>query len=170
MHRKASWEFKREGTPPHNKCRHASIGLSSGIHLGKSLSMHLGKDPWMSQVWRKNQDNWPEVNKDPEGLSYISGWRCLCTVPLLAKSRQSCPTLCDPINGSPPDSLVPGILQARTLEWVAIGIWSYSNSAWCPLWVCLQILTVQEKTFLGKAGGVGAFSALESSRHWHWMI
>ena len=43
-----------------------------------------------------------------------------------AKSRQSCPTLCDPIDGSPPGSSVPGILQARTLEWVAI---SFSN-AW----------------------------------------
>ena len=37
-----------------------------------------------------------------------------------AKSLQSCPTLCDPIDGSPPASPVPGILQARTLEWVAI--------------------------------------------------
>ena len=36
------------------------------------------------------------------------------------KSLQLCPTLCDPIDGSPPGSLVPGILQARTLEWVAI--------------------------------------------------
>ena len=36
-----------------------------------------------------------------------------------AKSLQSCPTLCDPRNGSPPGSLGPGILQARTLEWVA---------------------------------------------------
>ena len=43
-----------------------------------------------------------------------------------AKSLQSCPTLCDPIGGSPPGSPVPGILQARTLEWVAI---SFSN-AW----------------------------------------
>ena len=42
-----------------------------------------------------------------------------------AKSLQSCPTLCDPIDGSPPGSPVPGILQARTLEWVAI---SFSNS------------------------------------------
>ena len=41
-----------------------------------------------------------------------------------AKSLQSCPTLCDPIDGSPPGSPVPGILQARTLEWVAI---SFSN-------------------------------------------
>ena len=37
-----------------------------------------------------------------------------------AKSLQSCPTLCNPIDGSPPGSAVPGILQARTLEWVAI--------------------------------------------------
>ena len=43
-----------------------------------------------------------------------------------AKSLQSCPTLCDPIGGSPPGPPVPGILQARTLEWVAI---SFSN-AW----------------------------------------
>ena len=42
-----------------------------------------------------------------------------------AKSLQSCPTLCDPIDGSPLGSLVPGILQARTLEWVAI---SFSNA------------------------------------------
>ena len=42
------------------------------------------------------------------------------------KSLQSCPTLCNPIDGSPPGSPVPGILQARTLEWVAI---SFSN-AW----------------------------------------
>ena len=42
-----------------------------------------------------------------------------------AKSLQSCPTLCDPIDGSPPGSLVPGVLQARTLEWVVI---SFSNA------------------------------------------
>ena len=42
-----------------------------------------------------------------------------------AKSLQSCPTLCDPIDGSPPSSPVPEILQARALEWVAI---SFSNA------------------------------------------
>ena len=42
-----------------------------------------------------------------------------------AKSLQSCPTLCDPRDGSPPGSAVLGILQARTLEWVAI---SFSNA------------------------------------------
>ena len=42
-----------------------------------------------------------------------------------AKSLQSCPTLCNPIDGSPSGSPVPGILQTRTLEWVAI---SFSNA------------------------------------------
>ena len=50
----------------------------------------------------------------------------ILTRPAAAKSLQSCPTLCDPIDGSPPGSPVPGILQARILEWVAI---SFSN-AW----------------------------------------
>ena len=50
----------------------------------------------------------------------------LILFPAAAKSLQSCPTLCNPIDGSPPVSPIPGILQARTLEWVAI---SFSN-AW----------------------------------------
>ena len=47
-----------------------------------------------------------------------------------AKSRQSCPTLCDPIDSSPPGSALPGILQARTLEWVAI---SFPNAGLWPM-------------------------------------
>ena len=42
------------------------------------------------------------------------------TAAAAATSLQSCPTLCDPIDGSPPGSAIPGILQARTLEWGAI--------------------------------------------------
>ena len=53
------------------------------------------------------------------------GWGCNCTAAAAAESLQSCPTLCNPINGSPPGSPIPGTLQARTLEWVAI---SFSNS------------------------------------------
>ena len=49
----------------------------------------------------------------------------LMEVKAAAKSLQSCPTLCDPIDSSPPGSPIPGILQARTLEWVAI---SFSNA------------------------------------------
>ena len=48
----------------------------------------------------------------------------LCTA-AAAKSLQSCPTLCDPIDGSPSGSPIPGILQARALEWIAI---SFSNA------------------------------------------
>ena len=51
---------------------------------------------------------------------------CLRPVAAAAKSLQSCPTLCEPIDGSPPGSTILGILRARTLEWVAI---SFSN-AW----------------------------------------
>ena len=49
----------------------------------------------------------------------------ITTAAAAAKSLQSCPTLCDPIDSSPPGSAIPGILQARTLEWVAI---SFSNA------------------------------------------
>ena len=52
-------------------------------------------------------------------------WDCFL-IYAAAKSLQSCPTLCDPIDGSLPGSSVPGILQARTLEWVAIS----SSNAW----------------------------------------
>ena len=63
-----------------------------------------------------------EVSQQPklEAIKICSCCCCCC-----AKSLQSCPTLCDPIDGSPPRSPVPGILQARTLEWVAI---SFSNA------------------------------------------
>ena len=56
------------------------------------------------------------VFHDPLGSLYVSP----AAATAAAKSLQSCPTLCDPIDGSPPGSSVPGILQARTLEWVAI--------------------------------------------------
>ena len=57
------------------------------------------------------------------GQTFVSAGRVMAAA--AAKSLQSCPTLCDPIDGSPPGSPVPGILQARTLEWVAI---SFSNA------------------------------------------
>ena len=67
------------------------------------------------------------------GLMYLfyllpiwEGWHSFYHPDAAAKSLQSCPTLCDPIDGSPPGSSVPGIFQARTLAWVAI---SFSN-AW----------------------------------------
>ena len=59
-------------------------------------------------------------------LLYRTNTKMYVIVAAAAKSFQSCPTLCDPIDGSPPGSPIPGILQARTLEWIAI---SFSN-AW----------------------------------------
>ena len=53
----------------------------------------------------------------------------LFSVSLAAKLLQLCPTLCDPIDSSPPGSPVPGILQARTLEWVAISFYAVSLAA-----------------------------------------
>ena len=58
-----------------------------------------------------------------------------------AKSLQLCPTLCDPIDGSPPGSPIPGILQARTLEWVAIsfsnaGKWKEKVKSLSRVWLC----------------------------------
>ena len=56
---------------------------------------------------------------------YVLLLSCVFYAAAAAKSLQSYPTLCDPIDSSPPGSRVPGILQARTLEWVAI---SFSNA------------------------------------------
>ena len=61
-----------------------------------------------------------------------------------AKSLQLCPTLCDPIDGSPPGPAVPGILQARTLEWVAISfsiqssLWQFKANHWAPCYLSLS--------------------------------
>ena len=59
--------------------------------------------------------NWTQVSYNAGGFFTLQ-----VTAAAAAKSLQSCPTLCDPIDGSPPGSTIPGILQARTLEWVAI--------------------------------------------------
>ena len=84
--------------------------------------------------------NFPPVsNFFPPISQYIPMWILLLPkyeiilvkITAAAKSLQSCPTLCDPIDGSPTGSPVPGILQARTLEWVAISFsnaWKWSRS------------------------------------------
>ena len=69
--------------------------------------------------------SWTKAPLPPHTLSVRDFFAQICSA-AAAKLLQSCPTLCDPIDGSPPGSPIPGILQARTLEWVAI---SFSN-AW----------------------------------------
>ena len=87
-----------------------------------------------------------------------------------AKSLQSCPTLCDPIDNSPPGSPVPGILQARTLEWVAISFsntwkwkWSRSVVSDSQLPHGLQpTRLLRPWDFPGKSTGVGCHCLLRS--------
>jgi len=67
-------------------------------------------------VWRR----WKYVPNTENGLE--PGNSRLFAAAAAAKSLQLCPTLCDPIDGNPPGFPVPGILQARTLEWVAISL------------------------------------------------
>ena len=76
----------------------SSVFYKSSLYIWK-FSVHINPQPHL-----KDFDYYPDA---------------------AAKSLQSCPTLCDPIDSSPPGSPVPGIFQARTLEWVAI---SFSNA------------------------------------------
>ena len=62
----------------------------------------------------------PKKPKDPHNQFFSSDSQPWQHIGITAKSLQSCPTLCDPIDGNPPGSAVPRILQARTQEWAAI--------------------------------------------------
>ena len=73
-------------------------------------------------------------------LSFVVCWASV-TYAAAAKSLQSCPTLCNPIDSSPPGSRIPGILQARTLEWVAISFssgrkWKAKVKSLSCVWLC----------------------------------
>ena len=68
-----------------------------------------------------------------------------------AKSLQSCPTLCNPIDGSPPGSPIPGILQARTLEWLAISFsnawkWKVKGKSLSRVWLFKTLWTAAHQT------------------------
>ena len=78
--------------------------------------MEVGKGDYRQAVWQSGGRK-REVHF---GIMVVS--RYIPAAATAAKSLQSCPTLCDPIDGSPPGSPVPGILQARTLEWGAISL------------------------------------------------
>ena len=79
-----------------------------------------------SGQWKPPSRDWKMEEERGQGIYTSSLWFCSSEAAAAAKSLQLCPTLCDPIDGSPPGSPIPGILQARVLEWVAI---SFSN-AW----------------------------------------
>ena len=86
----------------------------------KSISRFTARQPW---VWGERAGGGrlsrPDWAPDPaKTRALLSIWPYAAAAKLL----QSCPTLCDPRDGSPPGSPIPGILQARTLEWVAISL------------------------------------------------
>ena len=70
--------------------------------------------------------SWPTYQWEQRSITWLFNGSRVLAATAAAKSLQSCPTLCDPRDGSPPGSPVPGILQARTLEWVAI----FFSNAW----------------------------------------
>ena len=102
--------------------------------------------------------------------SLYSLWLCLLTAAAAAKLLQSCPTLCDPTDSSPPGSSIPGIFQARILEWVAI---SFSNACMHAksLQSCLTVQPYGQQPTrllcpwdsLGKNAGVGCHFLLPIS-------
>ena len=79
----------------------------------------MGYSPWGHMSWTRVRDS------NSNNKVILNFCRMLSQAAAAAKSLPSCLILCDPIDGSPPGSPVPGILQARTLEWVAI---SFSNA------------------------------------------
>ena len=105
---------KRKASQPHRQ-RVTSFVLSAGLGEGALCYGDRPTNP---------------ASKTPVALMLLltmlrQRLRMAAAAATAAKSLQSCPTLCDPRDGSPPGSPVPGILQARTLEWVAI---SFSNA------------------------------------------
>ena len=92
-------------------------GRSPGGLHGNPLLYSCLENPMDRGAWRASP--WGRKESDTTEATYHAHTH------IAANSLQSCPTLCDPIDGSPPGSPVPGILQARTLEWVAI---SFSNA------------------------------------------
>ena len=93
------------------------------INVLHSICQQIGKTQQWPEDWKRSVFiPIPKKGKAKERSNWTTAF-ILHTA--AAKSLQSCPTLCNPMDGNPPGSPVPGILQARTLEWVAI---SFSNA------------------------------------------
>ena len=126
------WCLKKHGKPFQLMvlCMCVSTGLKYDP-LFLEMSLGYSKMSIMSNLpskcdgipqWFSHGSNW-EIEPCSSNLTWKIPWS---EEPAAAKSLQLCPTLCNPVDGSRPGSPVPGILQARTVEWVAI---SFSN-AW----------------------------------------
>ena len=159
--RKILWRRKWQPTP---------VFLPGESHGQRSL---VGYSPWGSQrvshvhAWLSMHAHTNIISKVKKKQNRYAN----VIAAAAATSLQSCPTLCDPIDGGPPGSPIPGILQARTLEWVAIsfsnagkGKWKWSrsvmsDSSWPHGLQPIRLLRPWD--FPGKSTGVGciAFSS-----------
>ena len=118
----------------------STLGFPVLHHLPEFAQTHVH---WVGDAIQPSQ---PLSSPSPAfNLSQYQGlfqWvLCIAAAAAAAKSLQLCPTLCDPTDGSPPGSPVPGILQARTLEWVAISFsyaWEWKVKVKSPS--CVQLL------------------------------
>ena len=121
IHNYIHWWITRLSTQEIPKTSVWSLGWKDSLEEGMAThsSILARRIPW---------------TEEPGGLQFMGSQRlgyewsylALASAAAAAKSLQSCPTLYDPIDGSPPGSPIPGILQARTLEWVAI----FFSNAW----------------------------------------
>ena len=153
-----SWNSKRLGSLL--LCRHL-IRLKFGTDLEITYSFYSSYNVSLDKIkcWISFY-----VTKDVLRSLYIYDYAA-------AKSFQSCPTLCDPIDGSPPGSPVPGILQPRTLEWVAISFsnawkWKVKVKSLSHAWLLATPWTAAFQAplsmdFQGKSTGVGCHCLLQ---------
>ena len=102
----------------------AAMKLKDAYLLGRKVRTNLDSILKSRDITLPTKIHLVKAMVFPVVMSECESWT-IKKAAAAAKWLQSCPTLCDPIDGSPPGSPVPGILQARTLEWVAI---SFSNA------------------------------------------
>ena len=93
--------------------------------LEKEMETHSSTLAWRIS-WREEAGRLQSMGSQRVGHNWVTSLHFTST----AKSLQSCPALCNPIDSSPPGSPIPGILQARTLEWVAISFSTHESGKW----------------------------------------